>query len=327
MNNNILVIGGGGYVGSMLVPKLLELGYNVKVYDLFLYGNYLNNHSNLNYYKGDIRNIKKIKTIIKDVDTIIHLACISNDPSFELNPDISKSINYDCFEPLVKLSIDLGIKKFIYASSSSVYGIKKDQNVIETANLEPLTDYSKYKALCEEILLKYKSNNFHPIVLRPSTVNGYSPRLRLDVVVNIMANLAYNTAKIRVFGGDQLRPNINMLDMIEAYITVLKAPLELTSGECFNVGDENLSVREIARKVESCFLKKITIETEHSDDNRSYHISSKKMRDVLNFKLEYNVLDGIKSITRSFDKKLFLNTLTEDNFYNLKVLRKSDLLN
>ena len=216
---NIFVTGGGGYVGSSLVPKLLEEGHKVTVYDLMIYGdNVLNSHQNLKVVKGDLRNLDLLKKSIPNHDALIHLACISNDPSFELNPDLGKSINLDSFEPLVKIAEDSGIKRFLNASSSSVYGVKDSDNVHEEMSLEPLTDYSKYKAQCEDILIKYNSNNFITSTIRPATVCGYSKRQRLDVVVNIFTNIAFHKKKITVFGGDQLRPNIHIEDMLCDYI-------------------------------------------------------------------------------------------------------------
>ena len=207
---NILITGGGGYVGCELSKSLLDEGHNITSLDLYLYGeDVMPNHNNLNVVKGDIRDSNLLKKIFKSQDVVIHLACISNDPSFELNPDLGKSINLDAFEPMVKIAKDMGVKRFIYASSSSVYGIKNEQNVHEEMSLEPLTDYSKFKAMCEDTLLKYKSSDFEVVVIRPATVCGYSKRQRLDVVVNILTNLAYNKGEITVLGGEQLRP-LNM---------------------------------------------------------------------------------------------------------------------
>jgi len=192
----IFITGGAGYVGSVLTPYLLKKGYFVTVYDLFIYGNTLENNKNLKIVKGDIRDLELLKKSIFNHDIVIHLACISNDPSFELNPILGKEINLDSFLPLVKLSKESGIKRFIYASSSSVYGIKKEKNVNEDMLLEPLTDYSRFKADCEKILLKEKTDNFIVSILRPATVCGFSPRQRLDLVVNILTNLAYHKRKV-----------------------------------------------------------------------------------------------------------------------------------
>ena len=182
----IFITGGAGYVGSKLVPELLKLEYEITVFDLMIYGeDVLVDHKNLTKIKGDIRNQELLKKFIPNHDVVIHLACISNDPSFELNPKLGKSINLDAFEPLVKISLKSGVKKFLYASSSSVYGIKTEKNVTEDMTLEPLTDYSKFKGECEKILNKYKSDNFITTTIRPSTVCGYAKRQRLDLVVNI----------------------------------------------------------------------------------------------------------------------------------------------
>ena len=223
--NKILITGGAGYVGSKLVPKLLELGYEVTVLDLMIYGeSVLDNHKQLKKIKGDIRNQELLKKIIPGHNIVIHLACISNDPSFELNPKLGKSINLDAFEPLVRISVECKVDRFIYASSSSVYGIKKEKDVTEDMKLEPLTDYSRFKADCEKILNSYKSDNFTTTTIRPSTVCGYARRQRLDLVVNILTNHAYHNRKIKVFGGDQLRPNVHINDMVDSYLTLLKAP-------------------------------------------------------------------------------------------------------
>ena len=210
----IFITGGAGYVGSSLVPKLLDLGFEVTILDLMIYGeDVLTNHERLTKIKGDIRDKSLLEKIIPGHDILIHLACISNDPSFELNPSLGKSINLDAFEPMVKISRQNNVNRFIYASSSSVYGIKKEKNVTEDMILEPLTDYSKFKGDCEKILNSYKSDDFITTTIRPSTVCGYAKRQRLDLVVNILTNHAFHNREIKVFGGDQLRPNLHIDDI------------------------------------------------------------------------------------------------------------------
>ena len=273
----VFITGGCGYVGSMLVQKLLSKGYDVTVLDLMIFGNkLLNNKNNLNIISGDIRETKILENNIPGHDAVIHLACISNDPSFELNPKLGKSINYDAFEPLVSISKNHGVKRFIYASSSSVYGVKKDASVHEDMALEPLTDYSKYKALCEDLLLKHCDEDFTPTVLRPATVCGLSLRQRLDVIVNILTNLAFHNRKISVFGGQQYRPNIHMEDMVQAYLTILEAETTKIKNEIFNVGNKNESVLEIANIVKRIVGNDVILEKTPTNDTRSYHISSKK---------------------------------------------------
>ena len=301
---NIFITGGGGYVGVPLVEKLLSNGDKVTVLDLFLYGeNVLPNHNNLIKIKGDIRDEKILKSSLKNQEIVIHLACISNDPSFELNPKLGKSINLDAFEPLVNISMKSGVHKFIYASSSSVYGIKKEKNVVENMELNPLTDYSKFKAECEKILFKYKSDNFITTVVRPATVCGYSKRQRLDLVVNILSNLAYHKREITVFGGDQLRPNINIYDMVGFYNSLLNFDEKIINGEVFNAGFQNQKVSELASSVKKIVGEDVNVVTKPTDDNRSYHISSEKIRDLLNFKPKHTIEDAISELVTAFEQK------------------------
>ena len=210
----ILVTGGAGYVGAVLVPALLARGCKVRVLDLYVFGDdvldAVRDHPGLEQIRGDLRDQDLLRRSLAGCDAVIHLACISNDPSFELDPALGRSINYDAFFPLVQLSKKHGVKRFIYASSSSVYGIKEEENVTEELELKPLTDYSKYKALCEDVLLKERGPGFATLILRPATVCGYSPRLRLDLSVNILTNLAYHKREITVFGGEQRRPNLHI---------------------------------------------------------------------------------------------------------------------
>ncbi len=322
----IIIIGGGGYVGADLVPKLLKLGYSVTVYDLFIYGiDVLDNHENLKLIKGDIRNKELLEKSIIDHDTLIHLACISNDPSFELNPELGKSINLDSFRPLVEVSRKNKIKRFIYASSSSVYGIKKEKNVNENLLLEPLTDYSKFKVECENILQEYTDKMFQTVIIRPATVCGYSKRQRLDVVVNILTNLAFNLRKIKIFGGDQLRPNINIHDMSNVYLKMIEASENLVNGEIFNAGYENLTVNEIGDLVKKIIGEDVLIDKVATDDNRSYHISSQKIKDKINFQPLFNVEDAIKELKTSFEQKKLLDSLNNTNYFNIKKMQEIKL--
>ncbi len=315
----IFITGGAGYVGAVLTPYLLKKGYKVTVFDLMIYGvNVLKKHRNLKIIKGDIRNKNLLKKIIPGHDIVIHLACISNDPSFELNPKLGKSINLDAFEPLVNISKKSSVKRFIFASTSSVYGVKKVKDVNETMSLSPLTDYSKYKASCETILKNYKSENFTPIIIRPATVCGYSPRQRLDVVVNILTNLAYHKKEISIFGGKQLRPNIHITDMVRAYEILINAPKNKVSGQIFNAGYENQTVNQLAGIVKKIIGNQVKIKKIHSNDNRSYHISSKKIKKILGFKTKKTINHAVKDLKKAFDKKIFKKTLTNEMYFNIK---------
>lgn len=325
-SKRIFITGGAGYVGAVLIPKLLKRCYHVTVLDLMIYGeNVIDAHEHLTMVRGDIRDLDLLKQIIIGHDIVIHLACISNDPSFELNPDLGKSINLEAFEPLVALSKRSGVSRFIYASSSSVYGVKHERNVHEEMSLEPLTDYSKFKAACESILMGFESQNFTTVTIRPATVCGYSPRQRLDVVVNILTNLAFHKREISVFGGNQLRPNIHIDDMADAYIAVIEADAARISGQIFNVGTENQTVLELAETVRSVVGKDVRLVTSPSSDNRSYHISSKKIADILGFVPSRSIAQASSDIKRALEAGLLPNSLTDERFFNIKRMQSLKL--
>ena len=318
--------GGAGYVGAVLVPQLLSEGHKITVLDLMMYGqNVLQKNKNLQIIKGDIRDKELLRKTISGHDSLIHLACISNDPSFELNPKLGKSINLDSFRPLVEVSRESGIKRFIYASSSSVYGVKKEKKVHENMSLEPLTDYSKYKAECEEIISEYISDEFTTVTIRPATVCGFSPRQRLDVVVNILTNLAFHKREITVFGGDQLRPNIHIKDMAEAYSLLLKAPKDKVIGKVFNAGFENQTVSELAEIVKEIIGKDVNLVKSETDDNRSYHISSAKFKKELGFKTMFTVADAVKELKHAFLNNLLKDPLTNEMYSNIKRMQSLNL--
>jgi nucleoside-diphosphate-sugar epimerase len=322
----IFITGGAGYVGAVTVPLLLEKGYQVSVFDLMIYGeDVLEEHPNLTKIKGDIRDQEALKEHIYGHDMVIHLACISNDPSFELNPDLGKSINLDAFRPLVELSKESGVKRFIYASSSSVYGVKEEENIHEDMLLEPLTDYSAFKAECEKILLEYQHPNFTTVTIRPATVCGYSKRQRLDVVVNILTNLAYHNRKITVFGGNQLRPNIHIKDMALSYLNLITAPKEKVKGQIFNAGDENYTVNELSQIVKNIIGEDVEMVVSNSDDNRSYHISSQKILDVLDFKPTHSIEEAVVDLKEAFERGLLVNPLSNEKYFNIKTMQNIKL--
>ena len=322
----IFITGGAGYVGSALVPKLLSLGHQVSVLDLMIYGeDVLDDNKNLKKIKGDIRDIKLISNAVPGHDVVIHLACISNDPSFELNPKLGKSINFDAFEPLVKVSKLSGINQFIYASSSSVYGIKEEKNVTEDMDLKPLTDYSKFKADCEKILNLYKSKDFITTTIRPSTVCGYARRQRLDLVVNILTNHAFHNRKIKVFGGEQLRPNIHIKDMVDTYLHLLNSDKDKINGEIFNVGFKNQSVNDLANDVREVLGHDIEIKKTETNDNRSYHVSSEKINKLIGFAPKYSVKDAVLDLKEAFENKFLTNTFEDEMYFNIKRMQSIKL--
>jgi len=328
--SNILITGGSGYVGSRLIYKLLkETNHQIINYDISLFGDsHLPENKNFIYCKDDITDAKKFEeALIKNsVDTVLHLACISNDPTYELNSELSKKINYDCFEDLVKVSKKNNVKKFIYASTCSVYGISDSPNVVETNELKPITDYNKYKALCEPILQEYLDDNFKGIIIRPATVCGYSEKMRFDLTVNILTNYAYNKNYIRVFGGQQSRPNCHIDDMCDLYKKLINDDITKFNGEIFNVGTENLKIIEVAKKVKSVMenklnKKNIEIRVEESADIRSYMINSDKIKNTLGFKFKKTVVNAIEDLCDAFENNLIKDSFS-DEWSNIKVLTK-----
>lgn len=323
-----MVTGGAGYVGTLLTAQLLKAGYSVVVYDTMYYGCKLQPQNELEIVKGDIRDTAKFEKHVKGADAVIHLACISNDPSFHLDEGLSKTINYDCFEPLVIAAKRQGVKRFIYASSSSVYGVSSAPKVTEEHPLLPLTLYNKFKGLCEPLLFNHQSKDFTCVTIRPATVCGYSPRMRLDLSVNILTNHAISNGKIMVFGGDQLRPNLHINDMCDLYELLLTLPDEKIAGETFNLGHQNHSISHIAEIVRKVVMSEfpekgdIKIEKTTSDDPRSYHICSDKIAQKLGFIPKRTIEDAVKDLCKAFKKRLLPDSFTNDEYYNVKTLKK-----
>jgi nucleoside-diphosphate-sugar epimerase len=322
---SVLVTGGAGYVGAVLVPKLLAKGYRVKVIDLYLFGedvlNAVKGHPGLQEVKGDIRDRALLERELPGTEVIIHLACISNDPSYELDPQLAKSINYDAFLQLIEVARQAAVRGFIYASSSSVYGIKSEPEVTEDLALEPLTDYSKYKALGEEALLAAAADDFRVTIVRPSTVCGYSPRQRFDLTVNILTNHALNKGKITVFGGEQQRPNLHIQDMVDLYLFLLELPPEKINRKTYNVGYDNYTVRQLAEMVKNTLGGEIPIETTPSDDIRSYRVSSRKIKEDLGFEAKHTVPEAILDLHQAFRAGLLPHPLDDIRYYNIKTMQ------
>lgn len=328
--DNIFVTGGAGYCGSLLVPQLLDRGYRVTVFDNCYFGDDFLPKSNrqLTVIKGDIRDTTTLERVVKGHDAFVSLACISNDASFELDEKLSTSINLDAFEPMVKAAKSAGVKRFVYASSSSVYGVSDQPDVTEDHPLVPLTLYNKYKGLCEPILKRYADDAFTGVIFRPATVCGYAPRLRLDLSVNILTNHAVTNNKITVFGGSQLRPNLHVQDYCDAVELFLIAPAAKIQKETFNVGYQNMSIMEIAqlakRVVEQEFPDRPPIEivTTPTDDIRSYHINSGKVARVLGFRPKYTVEDAVRGLCKAFKDGRIPNSMIDDRYYNIRTMKK-----
>lgn len=327
-NKSVFITGGAGYVGSRLVPILINEGYKVTVYDIMYFGNkFLPKSKQLNLIKGDIRDTAKLEKACLNHDIFINLACISNDSSFELDEKLSTSINLTAFEPMVLAAKKSGVRRFIYASTSSVYGVSKLKDVKEEHPLVPLTLYNKYKGMCEPILFQHTNTKFEGVIFRPATVCGYAPRQRFDLSVNILTNHAINKRKITVFGGDQLRPNLHILDYCDVVKLLMNAETHKIQNQVFNVGYQNMSIKEISlivkKVVEEEFpdLGEIPIETTKSDDNRSYHINSDKIKMVLGFEPKRSIEESVRELCNYFKKNTFKNTFEDDFYFNVKRLK------
>lgn len=327
---NVFITGGAGYCGSVLVPQLLDLGYNVTVFDILYYGkDFLPlNNPNLKVIQGDVRDTEAMKPRLQGQDVVLHLACISNDASFVLDEDLSTTVNLDAFEPLVIASKEAGVKRFVYASTSSVYGVSDQPDVKEDHPLVPLTLYNKYKGMCEPLLFKHTDENFVGVVYRPATVCGYGPRQRLDVSVNILTNFAVNKGEITVFGGDQLRPNLHIQDYADLCKLLLEIEDDKIADEVFNCGYQNMSIMEIALLVKKVVEElmpdrpEIKIITTPSDDNRSYHINSDKIRDKLGFAPSHSIEDAIRDLCKAFDEGKLPNSFDDTKYFNVRTMQE-----
>jgi nucleoside-diphosphate-sugar epimerase len=328
--DSVLVTGGAGYCGSLLVPQLLDQGYKVTVYDTMFFGDAFLPKENirLRVVKGDIRDTARLAAATAGHDAFVSLACISNDASFELDEALSTSVNMDAFEPMVVAAKSAGVKRFIYASSSSVYGVSDQPDVTEDHPLVPLTLYNKFKGMCEPLLKKHADDGFTGVIFRPATVCGYAPRLRLDLSVNILTNHAINAGKITVFGGSQLRPNLHVQDYCDAVKLFLTAPSEKIQRETFNVGYQNLSIMDIARLVQRVVSKEfpekgdVAIVTTPSDDLRSYHINSDKIRRVLGYAPRHSIEDAVRDLCQAFRDGLIPDSMNDDQYFNVRRLKR-----
>ena len=307
----ILLTGGCGYIGTNLTEALLDLGHYVTVVDIMWFGNYLNPHKNLNIIQSDIRDIDAIP--MKGIDTVMHLANIANDPTGDLNARLTWEVNALSSKFLIEKAIENNVKQFIFASSGSVYGIKEESQVTEDLPLVPITDYNKTKMISESVLLSFRDEITLNIV-RPATVCGYSPRMRLDLSVSLLTMHALTKGKITVFGGKQIRPNIHMNDMVSVYLHLLN--LDSKDAGIYNAGFENISILDIANKV--CDQIPSEIVVTESDDPRSYRLNSDKLLKT-DFHPKWNVDKGIDDVIKAYQEgKLEV----EDRYYNMKVMMK-----
>jgi nucleoside-diphosphate-sugar epimerase len=322
----ILVTGGAGYVGAVLVPKLLKQNYEVRVLDLFIYATEkiypaaALGSGQLKLFKGDLRDKTLLKTALTGVDTIIHLAGISNDPSSDLDPELTRKVNIQGTEAMIDMARDMGITRFINASSSSVYGIKEEANVTEELKLEPLTVYSESKVAIEDYLDRNRGK-MTAVSIRSATVCGYSPRLRLDLTVNILTHHAVTKNKITVFGGVQKRPNIHIEDISDLYVQLVETPAQLIDGQQFNACGANHTVMALANLVKETVAPTATIEVLPTNDLRSYHVSADKIKQVLGYVPKRTIADAVRDLAKAFREKLVANP-EEDRYYNVKTMKR-----
>tara|TARA_A100001015_G_scaffold315555_1_gene427636 strand:+ start:561 stop:1520 length:960 start_codon:yes stop_codon:yes gene_type:complete len=312
----ILVTGGSGYKGALLIKKLVKLNYKVINIDRNIFGNYFLNHKNVKNYNIDIREIDKIN--LKGVYACIHLASIANDPMTEINPSLSWETSVLGTKLLIENLIKYKVKKIIYASSGSVYGIKKEKKVTEDLKLEPLSTYNKVKMATERVIISYK-DKINSVILRPATVCGFAPRMRLDVTVNMLTYQALKNKKITVFGGSQKRPNIHIDDILDIYLFFLKRKIKEV--EIYNVGFENLSILQIAKIISKKIGADIKI-VKNTYDKRSYNLDSSKLLS-LGFKPKKKIEDAINELKDLYEKKVFVD---KSNFHSIKWLKKKKYL-
>lgn len=315
----VVIFGGNGFVGSKLCPLLMEKGHEVTIFDLRpveWFASYIGKGM-AHAIRGDVRDIARVQEAMIGADAVIHLSCISNDPASELNPNLTRSVNLDCFKPCVESARESGVKRFIYASSSSVYGVKEELNVTEDLPLDPITDYSKYKAECEKILLDNKGK-MEAVVVRPATICGYARNLRLDLCVHLLTISALRNKIIRVFGGSQYRPNIHLDDICEAYNLLLTS--DGVDGEIYNIGHQNLTILDTAKMVQNV-IGDVDIQIEPSTDPRSYHVSSDKIRNKLGYSAYRPIGQAIMELKEAWDNGLIGNP-DDPKYHRIKGIKE-----
>jgi nucleoside-diphosphate-sugar epimerase len=306
----VLLTGGAGYLGSILTPKLLAAGHAVTVYDTCWYGTEplarCAEDPHFTLAKADLRDGDELRWVLADgsFDAVIHLAAISNDPSSELDADLTRAVNLVALEDLFGAAKQAGVRLLLYASSASVYGIKQTPDVHEDLSLEPITLYARYKAEGEQVLHGLIDRDFCGVAVRAATVCGWSPRLRLDLTINILTSHGINNGRIRVFGGDQQRPNVHIEDLTDFYVFLLGADRDLIQGEAFNVCRSNATVMELARMIQRELGQGVEIDVVPTDDNRSYHLSADKLARVLGFRPQRSLVEAVRDLQRAYDEGL-----------------------
>ena len=324
----ILVTGGAGYVGSLLVPKLIAEGCQVTVLDKMIFGEVLpKGNSNLQVIRGDIRDVSLVQKAVLNKNAVIHLAFISNDPEYELEPEIGESINWLAFPPLVEACQSSGVEKFIFASSCSVYGDclhDSDTEIDESAVPKPLTDYAQIKIACERYLLDNSHHSLCKVIVRPATLCGIAPRQRLDLTVNRMVTNAYYQGRIKIQNPQRIRPSLHINDMVNLYVELLKRTYSDVNAQIFNAAFENLTLVELAQIVKEVVGNHVYLEKTLGNDRRSYKVSSSKLVEYLNFRPQWQVTDAVHALYNTFNSGYIVDALTSQKYYNLLVQKQYD---
>jgi nucleoside-diphosphate-sugar epimerase len=324
----VLVTGGAGYIGSRLTRRLLAAGLRVRVLDLMVFGSGLEDITDdrLEIVQGDIRDAGVVRQALDGVGTVVHLAAVANDPGFDLDPDMARTVNYTCLDPLVGLARRSGVRRFIYASSASVYGRSEAARVDESHPLTPITDYGRYKALGEDVVFAHTGERFETVAVRAATVCGHSPRQRFDLSVNRFTAQAIINREIALWGGNQHRPNIHIEDLTAVYERlVLSGTLGDLSGHAVNVGHENLTVADIVHTVAERVGRRLgtEIEVRHTafDDHRSYRLDAQRLVDWLGFRPALGIAAASDDVADALLRGLLPDPLADPRYYNVQWMR------
>jgi nucleoside-diphosphate-sugar epimerase len=314
MAQRVLISGGGGFVGTVLTQRLLSLGHDVRVLDTFWFGDFIPAHERLTKVRGDMRDGALVDRVLDGIDTVIQLACLSNDPTSDLDAGLTRAINYDACADIVSRAKASGVRRFIYASSASVYGVRDEADITEDMRLEPITLYSKYKADIEQVAFDAGSDRFTTVAVRNSTVCGYSPRMRLDLILSIFVMAAMKKGVITIEGGTQLRPLIHMEDLVDLYVRLLDADHAAIHQQAFNISSDNYRVDAVARMVQA----KLPCRLEFASftDPRSYHVNTDKARRVLGYTTARSIESAVDEIKDALDRGLIQET--DPRCYNIR---------
>ncbi len=320
--NTVLVTGGAGYLGSHLIEILLEKGYKVRCFDRLIFGSEslesIKDNSNFQFIKGDIRHIEELAIAMQGCNSVVHLAGLVGDPMCDLNDVETTTVNVESTKLIIELCKLYNIERFLFASSCSVYGYTEGLECNEGSITEPLSVYAKTKLDSEKLIIKAMDDKFTPVILRLATLCGASTRMRFDLVLNIMAARAYEEKKIKIIGGEQWRPLLDVRDAAIAFVSVLEAPTGLVRGQIFNAGanEQNFKIKELAHQIRGCFTDLEVELVQKEKDERSYRVSFDKIRHVLNFRPEKTVMTSIKNIKKLFEDKK-ISDKKKKKYYNV----------